>query len=350
MFETRMPVTIAGAGSIGCYAGGCLALTGRNVTLLARPRLVTAIQREGLLVVDLDGRRRKVASGTVSVTDDPALALRDAGIVLVTVKSGATEEMAGLIAAHARPDAIVLSLQNGVRNGEVLRSRLGAGRVVLAGMVPFNVVQATEGAGAPTFHRTTSGRCLIEAGAADLAGFLDVDGFPVGESDDMAAVLWGKLLLNLNNALNALSGLPLATQLADRRWRLLLADQIAEALAVMRKAGIKPARAGGPTPALLPVVLRLPDILFGLLARRMLAVDPRARSSMWDDLERGRPTEIDEFQGAIVHLAMASGADAPLSRSIAALVRAAEAKGEGPPGLAPEDVRAAGDAIYLGRV
>lgn len=339
MFETRTPVTVAGAGSIGCHAGGCLALAGRHVTLLTRPRLVTPIRREGLRIVDLDRSERKLAAETVTVTDDPASALRDARIVLVTVKSGATEEMAGLIAAHARPDAIVVSLQNGVRNGEILRSRLEIGRVVLAGMVPFNVVQSIDGAGAPSFHRTTSGRCLIEAGVADLAGFLDVEGFPVGESDDMTAVLWGKLLLNLNNALNALSGLPLATQLGDRRWRLLLADQIAEALAVMRKAGIRPARAGGPKPALLPVVLRLPDIIFRLLARRMLAVDPRARSSMWEDLDRRRPTEIDEFQGAIVRLAKASGTDAPLSRSIVALVRDAEAKGEGPPGLTPADVR-----------
>lgn len=350
MLDTRTPVTIAGAGSIGCYLGACLALAGREVTLLARPRLVNAIRRQGLRALDLDGRERKVVPETVIATEDPASALGDVRIVLVTVKSGATKEMAALIAAYARPDAVVVSLQNGVRNGETLRSRLGSGRIVLEGMVPFNVVQSIDAAGLPSFHRTTSGRCLIAAGVPDLAGFLDVEGFPVGQRDDMAAILWGKLLLNLNNALNALSSLPLATQLADRRWRLLLADQIAEALAVMRKAGIRPARVGGPSPALLPAVLRLPDLLFGVLARRMLAVDPKARSSMWEDLDRRRPTEVDEFQGAIVRLAESVGADAPLSRSIVALVREAEARGEGPPGLAPEDVRAAGEAIYLGRV
>ena len=116
-------------------------------------------------------------------------------------------------------------------------------------------------------------------------------------------VQWGKLLLNLNNALNALSGLPLATQLADRRWRLLLAAQIEEALAVLKAAGIAPARIEGVPPRLIPSILRLPDWLFRLVARRMLAIDPAARSSMWEDLAARRPTEIDYLQGAILALA-----------------------------------------------
>ena len=119
----------------------------------------------------------------------------------------------------------------------------------------------------------------------------------------MAGVLWGKLMLNLNNALNALSGVPLATQLADRRWRLILARQIAEALGVLKAAGIKPARIEGVPPGMIPRILRLPDWLFRRVARRMLAIDPEARSSMWEDLHRHRPTEIGYLQGAILALA-----------------------------------------------
>ena len=63
---------------------------------------------------------------------------------------------------------------------------------------------------------------------------LNVPGASVAEHADMAGVLWGKLILNLNNALNALSGVPLAAELADRRWRVLLAAQIDEALAVLK--------------------------------------------------------------------------------------------------------------------
>ncbi|TGU66289.1 2-dehydropantoate 2-reductase, partial [Mesorhizobium sp. M1C.F.Ca.ET.144.01.1.1] len=81
--------------------------------------------------------------------------------------------------------------------------------------------------------------------------------------------------------------------------RVIQAAQIDEALAAMNASGIVPARIASLPPALLPKVLRLPDWLFGLLARRMLAIEPEARSSMWDDLKRGRPTEIDEVQGAV---------------------------------------------------
>jgi 2-dehydropantoate 2-reductase len=106
----------------------------------------------------------------------------------------------------------------------------------------------------------------------------------------------------------------------------------------MKAAGIEPARIAGLRPALLPKVLRLPDWLFKLLARRMLAIDPQARSSMWDDLQRGRPTEIDDLQGAILRLAETVGTSAPMVQRITALVRAAEAERLGSPGLAPEQV------------
>lgn len=337
MANTDKAIAIAGAGSIGCYVGGCLALAGRPVILLARPRIDAALRQGGLRITDLDGRDRLIKSDAISVTADPATALRDAEIILVTVKSGATQEMAALIAAHARPDAVVVSLQNGVDNAGILRAGLGQ-RLALAGMVPFNVVQSPDGLSPLRVHRASEGKVMVEGGMADLAERLDVEGLAVETHADMTAVLWGKLLMNLNNALAALSGLPLATELADRRWRLILAGQIDEALAAMKALSIKPARIAGLRPALLPKVLRLPDWLFRRLARRMLAIDPQARSSMWDDLQRGRPTEIGELQGAALRLAEKAGTPAPLLNGVTALVRAAEAAQLGSPGLTPEQV------------
>lgn len=335
MPDKSASIAIAGAGSIGCYVGGCLALAGRNVTLLARPQVVAAIRANGLRVTDLEGRDRNLAAGQATVTEDPAVAFAAADVILVTVKSGATAQMAALIAEHARKNAVVVSLQNGVGNIDVLRSHAGDRRV-LPGMVPFNVVQF-EGPSL-RLHRASEGAVLIGEGVAGLANLLSVAGCMVKTHADMKAVSWGKLLLNLNNALVALSGLPLAAQLSDRRWRKVLAAHIAEALAVLKAAGIRPASVAGAPPALLPAILRLPNWIYRRLARRMLEIDPQARSSMWDDLQRGRKTEIDELQGAIVHLAQGTGAATPLSNHVVALVRAAEKARSGSPGLRPEQI------------
>ncbi|MGX5800843.1 2-dehydropantoate 2-reductase [Bradyrhizobium sp. Arg314] len=337
MASEARTIAVAGAGSIGGYVGGCLALAGRKVVFLGRGRVVEAMRQGGLRVSDLDGRDRRIEAQAISATDDPAIALHEAAVILVTVKSGATAEMAKLIAVHGRSDAVVVSLQNGVDNADRLRARL-PGRQVLTGMVMFNVVQSLDGEVPFRVHRASQGEVMIDGGVDGLADLLNVDGLAVEARADMKAVQWSKLLMNLNNALVALSDLPLAVQLADRSWRVILAAQIDEALAAMKAAGITPARITGLPAALLPKVLRLPDWLFGLLARRMLAIDPEARSSMWDDLKRGRPTEIDELQGAVIRVARQSGTPTPVNQRVTALVRQAEAEKHGPPGLGPEAV------------
>jgi 2-dehydropantoate 2-reductase len=331
-------IAVAGAGSVGCYAGGRLAAAGRNVTLLLRETLAQAIAQHGLKVSDLEHNDTALAPTALSLETDPAAALRDADVILVTVKAGDTSEMARLIAEHAPKDAAIVSLQNGVDNLPALRRILGPGREVTGGMVPFNVVQTRVAGEAPRFHRASSGRVQIGTGAAGLRDLLDVPGFPVIESPDIEGVLWGKLLLNLNNALNALSGLPLAEEFADRRWRALLARQMAEGLAVLAAAKIGVAPVEGIPPRLVTYVLRFPDWLFRLSARRMLAFDKSARSSMWEDFQAGRKTEVDYIQGAILHLAQANGLSAPLVERVTKLVKQAEAAKKGSPGLTPEEV------------
>jgi 2-dehydropantoate 2-reductase len=280
-----------------------------------------------------------LAPSAIKLATDPAAAFAEADIVLVTVKSGATAAMAALTAEHAPSGATVVSLQNGVGNVDVLLARLGAMGRVVPGMVPFNVVQTHGDGQAARFHRATSGTIRIGPGAADLRKALDVAGAAVTEHRDMSGVLWGKLLLNLNNALNALSGVPLATQLADRRWRLILAAQISEALAVLKAAAIRPAHIEGVPSGAIPRILGLPDWLFRRVAKRMLAIDPEARSSMWEDLRARRTTEIDYLQGAILKLAQKSGARTPVTERIISLVKEAEAQRDGSPGLRPEQVK-----------
>jgi 2-dehydropantoate 2-reductase len=327
------PIAVAGAGSIGCFVGGVLSDAGRRVSLLARPRVIDEINRNGLRVTSFDGFDRLVAADRLSLSGDPSV-FRDAGVVLVTVKSADSADVAGLIAQHAPSDAVIVSLQNGVGNVSVLRERL-PGRRVLAGMVPFNVIALGNG----RFHRATSGDIVIEQDEAGTAAQLSVPHLTMRSTDNIVGVQWGKLLVNLNNALNALSGLPLQEQLAQRPWRALFADQMAEGLAAMKAEGIRPVASTPIPPALAPYLLRLPDAVFRLLLGRTMKIDPEARSSMWEDLQRGRRTEIDYLQGVITRIAERHGLKVPLSTRVVALIKRAEADGKGSPGLTPEQIR-----------
>jgi 2-dehydropantoate 2-reductase len=124
-------------------------------------------------------------------------------------------------------------------------------------------------------------------------------GFGAGPEDarepDIAGVQWGKLLVDLNNALNALADLPLRQQLRSGRGAACSRTRWRKAWPI-RAEGIKPV-SSTPVPAgLTPHLLRLPDPVFALLLGSTMKIDPDARSSMWEDLQRGR-REIDYLQG-----------------------------------------------------
>jgi 2-dehydropantoate 2-reductase len=328
------PIVVAGAGSIGCFVGGLLASAGRNVSLLARPRVMAEIADFGLTLTSLEGASWHVASQQIGLSEDPKI-LAEASVVLVTVKSSDTAEIADAIARYAPPDAVVVSLQNGIANVPLLRERL-PGRTVLAAMVPFNVIAAGKG----RFHRATSGDIVIERDVADIAARLSVPGLAMRATANIAGVQWGKLLVNLNNAVNALSGLPLREQLGNRNWRRLFADQIAEGLMAVHAEGIVPMSATPVPSSWAPHLLRLPDTLFRVALAPAMKIDPQARSSMWEDLERRRRTEIDYLQGVITGIADRRGLNAPLSHRIVALIKDAEAAGQGSPRLTVEQIRA----------
>ena len=120
-------------------------------------------------------------------------------------------------------------------------------------------------------------------------GAQDASGISAEVHSDMQAVLWTKLLLNLNNALNVLSDVPLVEQLSDRSYRRVFASMVEEALVAMRTARISPVPIGRIRPRAIPYILRLPNWAFTLIARNLLAMDPSARSSMWGG-HAGRPS------------------------------------------------------------
>lgn len=315
MTQAARPVWVLGAGSVGCYVGGCLQAAGLAVTFIGRPRVLQALRTHGLRLTDLDGLDRRLPAATLTLNDAPTGALP--GLVLLCVKSGATAEAMASLSATAAPGTTVLSLQNGIGNTKLAQQTAPALRV-LAGMVPFNVAERAPG----HYHRGTSGQLAAqqdEALVPWLPWFARA-GLPLALHANMAAVQWAKLLLNLNNPVNALSGLPLRQQLLDRGYRRVAAALQTEALALLRQADIALAQLTPLPPHHVPTVLRLPTPLFRLVAARMLKIDDQARSSMADDLALGRRTEIDALCGEVVRLAQAQGAAAPLNAKMVALI------------------------------
>ena len=305
-------IAIFGAGAIGCWVGGRIA-SSAEVTLIGRPRVIDELAR-GLRVRELDGRE---------FFCEPKLATEIRGefdLIVVTVKSAATAEAARAVKKISAP---VLSLQNGVRNVQVLRDAL-PDRRVLAGMVPFNVVRTAPG----EYQRASAGTIAVEPAAAIFGQAARGAGLPLELRDDMLAVQWSKLVMNLNNAINALSGLPLGAELASRDFRRCLAAAMTEALDLIEAAETPIARVTLLPPRWIARMLPAPDAIFRAVAGRVVAIDPRARSSMWDDLEAKRATEIDYLQGEIITLAARLGRSAPVNTALAALVRAAEAGGK----------------------
>ena len=312
-------IFIYGAGSIGCYVGGRLLAGGSDVTFIGRARIADQLRDQGITLSRHDDSRWYVPPERADVSTDAASAAAD--LVLVTVKSAATPTAAAELANVLRPGTIVVSFQNGVGNADVLRAALPQ-QTVLEGMVPFNVVERGPGG----FHQGSAGELEIRQTPA-MQPFVDEfrkAGLPLIQHADMLPVQWAKLLLNLNNAINALANRPLKEELSQRAYRLCLALAQREALALLKRAGIRPVKVT-PLPATwIPNFLSLPDALFERLGRAMLTIDPLARSSMSDDLAAKRPTEIDWINGEVVSLAERLRQTAPVNQRLCELVREAE--------------------------
>lgn len=319
-------ICIYGAGSVGCYIGGRLLASGSDVCFIGRKRIGDELREHGLTLSHYQGGRWQVPPEAIPFSTE-AVGAAEADLVLVTVKSADTTAAAAQLAGLLRPGAVVVSFQNGLSNAAILRAALPQ-QIVLEGIVPFNVVARGPGA----FHQASEGRLEVKA-AFELKPFLaafDEAGLPLTRQLEIVPVQWAKLLFNLNNAVNALADLPLKEELSQRVYRRCLALAQAEALALLRRAGIRPARLTPLPASVIPAALRLPDALFSRLGRKLLAIDPLARSSMSDDLAARRKTEVDWINGEVLRLAETLGRKAPINACLCRLVHAAEQAAERP--------------------
>jgi 2-dehydropantoate 2-reductase len=294
-----MKVAVMGAGAVGCYYGGMLARAGVPVTLVGRAQHVEAVLARGLLL-EIGAERFSVPMDATTEPDGVA----GADVVLFCVKSGATEEVGRQIAPHLRPDVTVLNLQNGVDNADRLRP------VVNRTVVPVAVYVATAMAGPGHVVHHGRGELVIgpcEMGERIVAQF-GAAGIPTRVSDTPLDALWGKLIVNCAyNALSALTQLPYGRLLPMEGVREVMADVVAECVAVAKASGVQVA----------------PDVLASVLG--LAETMPGQRSSTAQDLAAGKPTEIDHLNGLVIRHGAALGIPTPANRVLHTLVKAAEA-------------------------
>jgi 2-dehydropantoate 2-reductase len=295
-------VAVVGAGAVGCYYGGMLARAGVPVTLIGRPAHVDAMQRDGLRITTaaFDEHVRVDAS-----TDLASVA--GAGLVLVCVKSTDTASTAAALAAHLGPDAVVMSLQNGVDNAPRMQAALGRP------VAPAVVYVATEMGEPGQVRHKGRGELVIPSelpGGIDAAGIVALfgrAGVPVELSDNVVGALWGKLLLNCGyNAISAITDIPYGRMVTLPGVAQTVHDTVVECLAVA---------------AALEVVI--PGDVWASVERIATSM-PGQVSSTCQDLRRGKPTEIDHLNGFIVREGERVGVATPLNRALWALVKALE--------------------------
>jgi 2-dehydropantoate 2-reductase len=314
-------IAVFGAGSVGCFVGGAWQAAGLPVSFIGRERTKKDVDAHGMTITDMDGTRLHLPPGSVTFGTLPE-ALSHAGAIALCVKSHDTQAAAREIAMHARPGTPVISFQNGVSNVFRLKEHL-KGHDVVQAMVPFNIAYMGTG----RWHKGVAGELVAETRPLTQA-IAERLGRRLGQlrlTEDVDGLAWGKLLINLNNAVNALSGRSLLEQLSDRDYRRVVAASMVEALEVLKEAGITPAKLGPIPPDLLPHAIAAPDLLFRNTILKAQRIDPHARSSMADDLAAGRRTEIDYLNGEVVALARSLKLRARVNETIVALIKQAEA-------------------------
>lgn len=316
-----MKIAIYGAGAIGAHLGGMLAQTDVDVSLIARGPHLAAMQQNGLLCKFQDGSSFRV---TPNATDDPA-SLGPQDFVIVTLKAHQSPGVVDLMQPMLGPDTAVVTAMNGVpwwyfhglegdHAGRSLES-VDPGRAQWEGLGPERaigmvvhpateivepgVMQHMEGdaypLGEPSGEKTERVQALSAALAA--AGLRA----PIRTKirDDIWMKLWGNLCLN---PVSALTGATLAGLGRDAETRALLFAMAAEGRAVGEALGAR----------------------FRVTAERRLSAAfdvGEHKTSMLQDLERGRPMEIDALVTAVTELGDVVGVETPRLDAVAALTK-----------------------------
>jgi len=303
-----MNIGIAGAGAVGCHYGsllqqGGLTQAGHNVTYLARGAHLQAMRKHGLLHIS-QGEERNIP---VHASDSPAI-LADADVVFLTGKMTDFEVLLAALQTHLRPDALLITLQNGVAAPDAAaqafpQHALIAGTAFIGARIerPGMVVHSAAGGMRLGRWQQGTGSCYFEP----LLQALNDAGIPAREEPDVPLMLWRKLLWNIGfNALTAITRRFACDMAAGVETLPLVRLAMQEAVAVAQAAGV--------------------DLGADDIAKHIdvtLSMGP-VKTSMWQDIERGRVPEIDFINGYIVKRGVELGIETPVNRMLTALVHA----------------------------
>jgi 2-dehydropantoate 2-reductase len=306
-----MRVVVLGAGAMGCLYGGLLAATGQDVTMVdVSAEQIDAIRSRGLSL--------ERAAGTVVVQlpigDAAAAAARPGSPDLVIVFTKTLHSRAALASAQPLlgPETWVLTLQNGLGNVELIEEHVPRARII-QGVTTFpsdligpgQVRSLGEGV-----TRIMSADGTLSPRLREVREALDAAGLHCETAPDVTVAIWEKVAFNAaTNALTAVTGLNVG-QLADSPGGREMARTIVrEVASVAVRKGIA-VREGA--------VLATLDDAF--------AQHREHKPSMLQDMLRGRHTEIDSLNGAVVREADALGMRVPVTETLHQLVRIMEGR------------------------
>ena len=295
-----MKIAVMGAGAVGCYYGGMLARAGHSVTLIGRQAHVDAVRRNGLF---MDTQSFQAYVPMQASTD--ASVIQGAQLVLCCVKATDTGIAAADMAPYLEPDAILLSLQNGVDNAERLQTLLRRE------VAPAVVYVATEMAGPGRVRHHGRGELVIGPSAVsdELARRFAAAGVPMQISDNVTGALWAKLILNCAyNALSAITQLPYGRLVQGEGVEDVMRDVVRECLAVALGEGVT-----------------VPGDIWEAV-QRIAQTMPAQLSSTAQDLARRKRSEIDQLNGHVLRRGDALGIATPVNRVLHTMVKLLESR------------------------
>lgn len=289
---------VVGAGAVGCYFGGILARAGHHVTLIGRPHHVSAIQQQGLLLTTQQFEEHIPLHASTAVA-----AIEEADVILFCVKSTDTITTAEQAKPYLSTDAVILSLQNGVENAELIRS------VLPHQVIPAVVYVATEMVGDGHVQHNGRGELVIGASFASelIAEVFSAAAIPTQVSDNVIGALWAKLIVNCAyNALSAITQLPYGQLVLQEGVPTMMEELIVECLAVASAGGV--------------VVPGDSRENVKQIARSMA----EQTSSTAQDLARGKRSEIDYLNGYICRQGQKYHVPTPVNHTLTSLVKILE--------------------------